>query len=208
MTGLAEAYRRRFDAALTPVAAALERHLADLFNREIRIDRITARPKSVERFLAKAGTANNGKKKYTQPLQEIQDQLGARIITFYKSDVDRIKLLVQKYFKSIESRELVPESEWEFGYFGHHLVLLVPSEVIDTSIDRSLVPRFFELQIKTLFQHAWSEANHDLGYKPESLPLSTDEKRRLAFTSAQAWGADRVFDELFIERIGSTAPTE
>jgi len=55
---------------------------------------------------------------------------------------------------------------------------------------------FFELQIKTLFQHAWSEAEHDLGYKPTTV-LSHDQKKRLAFTAAQAWGADQVFDELY-----------
>ncbi|SRR5260221_9495255 len=169
MTRLAEAYQRRFESALVPVAKALEHHLQDLFGREARIDRITARPKSVDRFLVKAETAIDGKKKYSQPLQEIQDQLGARIITFYKADVDRIKALVIKYFKAIESKELVPDSEWEFGYFGHHLILLVPSDAIDPSVDKSLVPRFFELQVKTLFQHAWSETNHDLGYKPADL---------------------------------------
>jgi ppGpp synthetase/RelA/SpoT-type nucleotidyltranferase len=63
-----------------------------------------------------------------------------------------------------------------------------------------LLPQFFELQVKTLFQHAWSEANHDLGYKPGATPLSSSEKRQLAFTSAQAWGADHIFDELFKER--------
>jgi GTP pyrophosphokinase len=56
------------------------------------------------------------------------------------------------------------------------------------------------LQIKTLFQHAWSEANHDLGYKPALAPVGVEDERRLAFTSAQAWGADHIFDELYSER--------
>jgi ppGpp synthetase/RelA/SpoT-type nucleotidyltranferase len=56
-------------------------------------------------------------------------------------------------------------------------------------------PTFFELQIKTLFQHAWGEADHDLIYKPSGA-LTSDQRRRVAFTAAQAWGADRIFEEL------------
>jgi putative GTP pyrophosphokinase len=78
--------------------------------------------------------------------------------------------------------------------------LVIPTDVIDDGMDQSLMPGFFELQIKTLFQHAWSEADHDLGYKPGERPLSSDEKRQLAYTSAQAWGADHMFDGLFRER--------
>jgi len=52
--------------------------------------------------------------------------------------------------------------------------------------------------VKTLFQHAWSEAEHDLGYKPSG-KLTSDQKRRLAFTAAQASGADLIFDEMFQE---------
>jgi putative GTP pyrophosphokinase len=59
------------------------------------------------------------------------------------------------------------------------------------------------LQVKTLFEHAWSEAEHDLGYKPGEAPLTPDQKRRLAYTSAQAWGADHIFDELFRARSGA-----
>ncbi|MGY4232931.1 putative GTP pyrophosphokinase [Bradyrhizobium sp. USDA 4449] len=197
---LADAYSARYHVALAPVAKALEAHLGDLLGSEPRVDRISARAKSIDRFLAKAEAVVEGKIKYADPLLEIQDQLGARIVTFYRPDVDRVAEHVLKYFRAIESKDLVPDSEWEFGYFGRHFVLVVPSDVIDGSIDKSQVPRFFELQIKTLFQHAWSEANHDLGYKPGLTPLNSDEKRRLAFTSAQAWGADRVFDELFRER--------
>ena len=33
-------------------------------------------------------------------------------------------------------------------------------------------------------------------------PLTPQQKRQLAFTSAQAWGADQIFDQLFRERHG------
>ena len=200
MSDLEQEYQQRFDAALKPVAVALEDQLREIFQPEPRIDRVSVRAKSVDRFLAKASALVDGKPKYSEPLRQIQDQIGARIITFYRSDVDRIAATIQKYYRPIESKDVIPESEWEFGYFGRHYVLLVPSDVVATQIDKTLLPQFFELQVKTLFQHAWSEANHDLGYKPSATPLSSDAKRRLAFTSAQAWGADHIFDELFRER--------
>ena len=200
MNDLEKAYRQRFAAALVPLADAIENHLREHLGSEPRIDRISARPKSVGRFLEKAKTVVNGQEKYSEPLRQIQDQLGARVITFYTSDVVRIATVVEKYYRPIESQNLVPDSEWEFGYFGRHFVLLIPSDVIEPSTDRTLLPEFFELQIKTLFQHAWSEANHDLGYKPGAVPLDSHAKRRLAFTSAQAWGADEVFNELYLER--------
>jgi putative GTP pyrophosphokinase len=200
MTELETLYRRRLELSLTPLASAIEGQLQTYFATEPRIDRVTARAKSVDRFLTKALKVENDRPKYAEPLRQIQDQVGARVVTFYQSDVEKIAAVVERYYRPIEARDLVPESEWEFGYFGRHYILVIPNDVIDSSIDRELVPEFFELQVKTLFQHAWSEAEHDLGYKPGAVPLISDEKRRLAFTAAQAWGADRIFDELFHER--------
>lgn len=140
---------------------------------------------------------DKGIKKYDDPLAQIQDQIGARITVFYKSDVSRICNFLMRYLHPVESKNLVPASEWEFGYFGWHSVCLFPQELILPKWAEDHVPQFFELQVKTLFQHAWSEANHDLGYKPENNNLSSEDKRILAYTSAQAWGADRAFEELF-----------
>ena len=89
----------------------------------------------------------------------------------------------------------MPDSEKEFGYFGQHYILLIPSDVWELSEESGYIS-FFELQIKTLYQHAWAEANHDLCYKADR-ELSSDEKRRIAFTAAQSWGADTIFNELF-----------
>lgn len=196
-------YRARYDNTLFPIAAKLEALLQEILSGQPRIDRISTRPKSVDRFVGKANAlTKEGKAKYSDPLHQIQDQIGARIITFYKDDVHRISDEVQRYFHAIESKDMLPENEWEFGYFGNHHVLMLLPDLVDPAFDNNLVPCCFELQIKTLFQHAWSEANHDLGYKPGQQPLESDELRQLAFTSAQAWGADRVFNDLFLKRQG------
>ena len=196
MTSLKETYTLRREKILIPLAARIEDHLKNLFGALDRIERISVRAKSVDRFLDKATKVEDGKPKYEDPLNQIQDQLGARIVTFYASDVERVRLEIEKYFRYIESQRIVPESEKEFGYEGRHFILFVPEDLVDDTLSRDESVELFELQIKTLFQHAWSEAEHDLGYKP-SVKLTSDQNRRLAFTAAQAWGADQIFDEMF-----------
>jgi len=192
-------YRRRYDAFLTAIARNLQKLLQDDLVGVSHIDRVEARAKDPERFAEKARrTKEDGSPKYRRPLTEIQDQIGARVIVFYQHDVSVATDVITRYFQPIEQRELVPESEWEFGYFGKHFVLPLPRDVVPEAVELAEVPRFFELQIKTLFQHAWSEAEHDLGYKAPNV-LSADQFRRLAYTAAQAWGADRVFEELRAE---------
>jgi len=196
MMDVIEEYKRRYDTFLRSIAQNLQEHIRNHLDGVSNIDRVTARAKSPERFAEKVRRTNkDGSPKYEKPLTEIQDQLGARVIVFYLNDVKVVIDVITRYFQPIEQRELVPESEWTFGYFGEHFVLPLPKDVVPGDIALEMVPRFFELQIKTLFQHAWSEAEHDLGYKSPK-PLSSDQLRRLAFTAAQAWGADRVFEEL------------
>lgn len=188
-------YRTRYPR-LVQAAAAIEQQLRGYLEGTLHVDRVSARAKSIDRFVAKANKIENGSLKYSDPLSQIQDQIGARIICFYLSDVEIISSLIEKYYRPIESKSLIPDSEWEFGYFGKHFILLMPTDAIDEGEGEEQMPEFFELQIKTLFQHAWSEANHDLGYKPGTKPLTSDEKRYLALTAAQAWGADKIFEEL------------
>jgi ppGpp synthetase/RelA/SpoT-type nucleotidyltranferase len=188
-------YQERF-SKLVKTAASIEQQLREYLANTPHIDRISARAQSVDRFIAKSQKMEGDVLKYSDPLSQIQDQIGARVIVFYLSDVPVVSKIIEDYYRPVESKSLVPESEWEFGYFGMHYILLMPTDLVDSDAQESVIPEFFELQIKTLFQHAWSEANHDLGYKPGSKPLAADEKRRLAFTAAQAWGADHIFDEL------------
>lgn len=194
-SNLRKSYEDRFPI-LQDVALKLEGHLRSLLSGFPRIDSINARAKSPERFIAKASKKNdNGTLKYTNPDFEIQDQIGGRVTVFYLDDVEKIRAEIVKYIKYIEVQDKAPTKDAEFGYFGVHFVLKVPDDIIPDDAEDGDVPEFFELQIKTLFQHAWSEAHHDLGYKSVR-PLTSDEQRKMAFTAAQAWGADTIFQQL------------
>jgi putative GTP pyrophosphokinase len=197
MTDLASAYKIRLQEFLEPVAKRLEEELMRILDG-VTVDRISTRAKSFDRFIAKATKMSQGHPKYEDPLSQIQDQVGARIITFYLGNVNEVAAVLKEYYRPVETRTIVPDTESEFGYFGMHFIFLLPKEL---TVDLPEGVSFFELQIKTLFQHAWSEANHDLAYKPNK-PLTKDQLRKVAFTSAQAWGADMIFEELQIELNG------
>lgn len=196
MDYLKEAYIEKYQTYLSPSAKRLEAHLKQLLEGVPRIDNICTRAKSVERFLGKAAKLDDktNQPKYELPLDEIQDQVGARIVVFYLSDVKVISALVKKHFAHVENTVKEPLSDKEFGYFGEHFILTLPTDVTyDLHTDSSNV---FELQIKTLFQHAWSEAEHDSSYKAPS-EMTKDERRLVALSSAHAWAADRIFDDFF-----------
>ncbi|RRS03944.1 RelA/SpoT family protein [Aquabacterium commune] len=198
-------YRARHIGILQSLAERLTSHLQDMLKDIPRIDRVSARAKSPDRFLAKANKLQpDGGRKYEHPFDQIQDLVGARVIVFYKQDVEVVSEEVDRYFRRIESRELIPDSVNEFGYVGKHFILAFPEDLFDDSADRGRTPQFFELQVKTLFQHAWSEAEHDLAYKPSD-PLTPLQCRQVAFTAAQAWGADQIFAQLHDELNGTSS---
>ena len=189
-------YESQFDA-LVCIAHNLEQFLKSTLSDQPRIDRISCRAKSPDSFAGKAAQVleDGNTPKYSIPFVQIQDQVGARIIVFYLADVEQVRKAVSRYFAPMEQQEHVPDSPSAFGYVGYHGVFALPDDVIPQGSQFDAVTRCFELQIKTLFQHAWAEANHDLGYKPNA-DLTIEQQRLTAYAAAQAWGADRVFEDL------------
>lgn len=198
MRDLTSIYTERFNVVLQRLDEKLCEFLLEVFESHEFVARIFTRPKKIASFLKKAEQQDDaGNAKYKDPLTEIQDQLGALVITRFLSDIPRVERLIDSTFRRIEISAKEPQSAAEFGYIGKHYVLFLPTD-ITTHFQNEDHPVFFELQIKTLFQYAWSETNHKLFYKNKS-DLSTDQKRRMAFVAAQAWGADVLIDEMKID---------
>ncbi len=194
-----ETYIRVSSRYFGAIASGLQEHLKH-FIEYPRVDKISCRPKGHDSFIRKARRRqSDGQPRYLDPLRQIQDQIGARIVTYFKDDIEAVQKIVEGVYRGIERKLIVPDDEKQFGYEGVHYVLAIPPEIMPEPLPGDDLPNFFELQIKTLFQHAWAQAEHDITYKTD-YPWTKEQRRKIAFTAAQAWGADMIFDELYLEQ--------
>ncbi|WP_259444897.1 GTP pyrophosphokinase [Neotabrizicola shimadae] len=189
------AYHDLYDQFLVDCARRVEEFIGRVL-ADTKVDRITARAKNPERFFEKASRTDScGNPKYIAPLIEIQDLVGVRVVVLFLEDVEPVRKKLSGWVRSIEDRSLSPKADREFSYFGYHSVMFIPDECRVEFAGADEI-KFFELQIKTVFQHAWSEAEHDLVYKPMEGPLSAEQKRLTGFAASLAWGADKAFQDV------------
>lgn len=187
-------YRERFgllEGLASNLAAAVRDHLASTS----RVDDIRFRAKSPESFIDKV-CVRRVDPPYDAPLLEVEDQVAGRVNVFFLSDVERVRERLGDLFGAVEVSERRPAKVTEFDYEGLHSIYNIPPQVKpDGWEERDDLPATFELQVRTLFQHAWAEPQHDIAYKPNT-ELEFDERREVAWVAASAWGADQAFDRL------------
>ena len=117
-------------------------------------------------------------------LADITDIVGVRVITFYTDDVDKVASAVEKLFKvdwenSVDKRKLHEIDS--FGYMSLHYIC---------SMDG--FPYRFEIQMRTVLQHAWANMNHDTGYK-SGVEIPIEYRRSLSRLSGLLELADEQF---------------
>lgn len=158
------------------------------------IDRITFRVKDPDSFVKKIEKSVDPP--YENPLSEIEDQVAGRVIVFFLTGIDTVLERLSGTFATVEGQRRSPARDEEFGYESHHLVCIIPPHVIPdgwTALEDP--PKTFELQVRTIFMHAYSEPQHDLAYKGAK-ELPSEVRRELAWIAASAWGADRAYDRV------------
>lgn len=135
-----------------------------LESHEIPVHSISYRVKNPDRLLEKL--LRQGKS-YSS-LDEISDLLGLRVITYFADDVDRVVDLVSAEFvvdpeRSVDKRRAIDPDR--FGYASVHQICQLSPERTSLPEYRSFQGLYFEIQIRSILQHAWAEIEHDLGYK-------------------------------------------
>jgi len=173
------------------------KHLLENLIRNARIDFYTveSRAKSIDSFRAKVERPGKG---YLNPLQEVSDLAGVRVILYYEDHLPKVCKLLEKEFE-IESSQSADKSnalaDDQFGYLSIHYVLNLSKarhELPEWTRYRDLKA---EIQVRTVLQHAWASISHKLQYKRES-ETPRGDRRRLSRLAGLFELADEQFSVL------------
>ena len=160
---------------------------------------VTGRTKSVASFAAKAARRQDGELLHPDPMRDITDQLGVRVITYVLSDVTVVADLMADQVVVRDDRDLGREtaSQGRFGYASRHLVIALDAARESHPAYTQLRGLVASVQIRTVLQHAWAEFEHDIRYKG-TVPAehAPDFDRRFTLAAGLLELADREFSTI------------
>ena len=196
----------------------LRHYINDLLNKAVeekKLDKnsfeIKSRTKAIDSFKGKI-SRDDKKLKYKEPLKEITDLVGLKImLTSLKDENVVYELLNLALDNNIDRENSVNKVEElkqsrKFGYLGRHLVVYYDEKMLKVAehkVNPDIHPSNFkglraEIQIKTLLQHVWAEVEHKARYKAGE-ELSDEKKRYFDRLAALIEVADDLFKDLVEE---------
>lgn len=179
-----------------------DRIVALLGSADLDVFNVESRTKTVQSFIGKIEARNADKEaKFANPMREITDLVGVRVITYYLEDVDEVGDIINAHF-SVEKATAVDKASDEVDRFNyksvHYIVRLSPLSP-DSPDWRPFADVRAEIQVRTALQHAWSAVHHKLDYKSK-IAIPKELQRRLFRLNALFESADVEFSQLRDER--------
>jgi ppGpp synthetase/RelA/SpoT-type nucleotidyltranferase len=153
---------------------------------------VTARTKSASGFVEKVVRKFP---KYDDPLRDITDLCGVRVIARTRNEVDAVARLVESTF-TVDAANSVSHTDRlhpsEFGYRSVHYIVSIPPRVDIGTGNADLHELKAEIQLRTIAEHASADFDHDFSYKG-AFTLPERWQRELAITAAQVETIDEAF---------------
>ena len=184
-----------------PRYEAFTERLSDLLvhllgEKGLKYHLVEKRTKSVESFRQKISRPD---KNYSDRLEEITDLAGIRIIAFDENDVKPISRLIADELDVDPQRSIDKLDELqptEFGYRSVHFVVSLRSARAALTEWATYAGLKCEIQVRSVFQHAWAVISHELEYKSKE-EVPTELLRRLYRLSALVELADQELSYLY-----------
>ena len=138
------------------------------------------------------------RKKYQDPENQLTDLSGIRVITYLEEHVGQISAVIEELFEvdklnSLDRTEILCDDK--VGYRSTHFVCTLGSKRSCLPENEALGDLKFEIQVRTVLQHAWAELAHDRSFK-FGTALPTKIQRKLNLYSGMLEIVDNAFDEI------------
>jgi predicted RNase H-like nuclease/ppGpp synthetase/RelA/SpoT-type nucleotidyltranferase len=190
-------YSEQYPALVAASSAAATQIGSILDEAGINYLTITGRAKGIASFAEKATRTEQGRPLYADPLRDIGDTLGIRVITYVRDDVEAVAALLAEQLPVLDDRDFgeLTASQGRFGYASRHLQVEIDGRVV-------------QVQLRTVLQHAWAEFEHDIRYKG-TVPVehASEFDRRFTLAAGLLELADQEFSAIR-ERLRGAPPTE
>ena len=217
MTNLQQLHQRyqefctRYPNAAADFLGAIEDVLSDA---GLTYDHVTARVKEWRSLRSKSRKRRpDGMLMYPHPWQDIHDLIGVRVTTYHSTEIPRIIEALTEVFEVRRSVDKTAQTRvsGSFGYGSHHLILRVPPARV-APVLQAYAGREFEVQIRTVLQHAWAEFEHDIRYKRRGNTgkLAPEVDRAFTLAAGLIELADQQFDLIAAQQSATdtTAPID
>lgn len=166
---------------------------------EIKTASVEARAKDEESFGSKASKPSESdpeQPKYPNPLLDIADLAGVRVITFFPKTAEAAGKLVQREFDVVETSDKAALLDDDrLGYKSVHFLVRLASRRLSLPEYRRYKDLICELQIRTVLQHAWAEIEHDIQYKT-AITIPSQIRKRFTSLAGLLEIADREFQAI------------
>ncbi len=110
---------------------------------------------------------------------DLKDKLGIRIICDFQEDLDKVDSFLNDNFNVIGIERKKDDLNFnKLDYVSNHYDLKIKTSIAEFKELETYSDFIFEIQVRTLNQHAWSNTAHKLSYKQDQ-NLNNKLKRRI-----------------------------
>lgn len=163
-----------------------------LDSKSINYVKVESRVKSIKSFENKLRNRVNYEPK------KMQDLAAVRVIGYVNSDLDEI-IKCLKYLFDVDEKRSQDKSDSlgsdKVGYRSTHLISKFSNDRVKLPEYKKFDGIFFEIQIRTILQHAWAEISHDRNYRYSDV-LPKEIQRRFNLLAGNLESVDNDFNDI------------